>query len=56
MPLSEVFDQFHASDLGKALVEQEGRQAQFSFDGNALRPAQTPAEVELEDRDIVDAR
>lgn len=54
-PLSEVFERFHASDLGKALVEELGRQAKFSFDGEALQPTQTALQVELEDRDIVDA-
>lgn len=55
-PLGEVFEQFHASGLGKALMEETGRQATFSFDGDALQPTQTAAEVELEHRDIVDAR
>ena len=55
-PLSEVFDQFHASELGQALAQEMGRQATFSFDAEALQRAQTPAELQLEHRDIVDAR
>mmetsp|Transcript_35336 Transcript_35336/g.66616 ORF Transcript_35336/g.66616 Transcript_35336/m.66616 type:complete len:237 (+) Transcript_35336:302-1012(+) len=53
-PLGDLFARFNDTEIGKALASELGRPPNFYFDGSRLDAQQTPAECDMEDRDLVD--